>query len=241
MAFFQLVALLLPSKRALSKQKSFLFVAQKPSVLQLQLFLFTKNFMIVYIKGRLTYRSPSSVMETSNGIGYKINISAYTYAQLPTSDEACHLLTYYHVKEDSQTLFGFTEDGERTLFIQLLSVSNVGPSSAQMILSSMNPNEIQQAILAEDVNALKSVKGIGPKTAKRIILELKDKIIKGEHRSASTMASATNHRSEALEALVALGFPKPSAQKALNKILNDASQMPIKSVEMLIKAALKVL
>lgn len=197
--------------------------------------------MIVYIKGRLTHRSPTAViLETSNGIGYKINISAYTYSQLPTSDEGCQLLTHYHVKEDSHTLFGFTEPGERRLFGQLISVSNIGPSSAQMILSAMTPSEVELAILEENVNALKSVKGIGPKTAKRLILELKDKIVKGE-ATVSTMGSSNNYRSEALDALLALGFAKPVAQKTLNKILNDPAQQPIQNVQMLIKAALKVL
>ncbi len=193
--------------------------------------------MIAYVKGKLVLRTASYVIiETAGGIGYQIHISQHTYSQLPTGD--CKLYTYFHVKEDQQSLYGFADETEKTLFTQLISVSGVGPSTAQAMLSSATPQEIQLGILGEDVQLLKGIKGIGPKTAKRIILELKDKIAKGG-TPTKVVGAHNTYREEALTALLALGFAKPMAQKALNKVLKTKAS--IQTVEALIKEALKIL
>ncbi|MGK0366031.1 MAG: Holliday junction DNA helicase RuvA [Saprospiraceae bacterium] len=197
--------------------------------------------MIHYIKGEITFKSPTFIVVETGGIGYKVNISLNTYAKIEKL-ERVKILTTFLVKEDSQTLFGFADDAERQLFSLLLSVSGVGPSTTQVMLSSMTPDEIKSAIIGEDVNAFKKVKGVGPKTAKRIILDLKDKILKdGGDIINLTPASAADNtmRNEALMALVGLGFSKISAQKALNKILKE--QKDIDTVQDLIKAGLNAL
>ena len=197
--------------------------------------------MIHYIKGEITFKSPTFIVVETGGIGYKVNISLHTYAQIEKL-ERVKILTTFLVKEDSQTLFGFAEDAERQLFSLLLSVSGVGPSTTQVMLSSMTPDEIKSAIIGEDVAAFKKVKGVGPKTAKRIILDLKDKILKeGGDVTNLTPASAADNtmRNEALMALVGLGFSKIPAQKALNKILKE--QKGINTVQDLIKAGLNAL
>lgn len=197
--------------------------------------------MIHYIKGEITFKSPTFIVVETGGIGYKVNISLNTYAQIEKL-ERVKILTTFLVKEDSQTLFGFADDAERQLFSLLLSVSGVGPSTTQVMLSSMAPDEIKSAIIGEDVSAFKKVKGVGPKTAKRIILDLKDKILKdGGDVISLTPASAVDNtmRNEALMALVGLGFSKIPAQKALNKILKE--QKDISTVQDLIKAGLNAL
>jgi Holliday junction DNA helicase RuvA len=197
--------------------------------------------MIHYIKGEITFKSPTFIVVETGGIGYKVNISLNTYAQIEKL-ERVKILTTFLVKEDSQTLFGFADDAERQLFSLLLSVSGVGPSTTQVMLSSMTPDEIKSAIIGEDVSAFKKVKGVGPKTAKRIILDLKDKILKdGGDVISLTPASAVDNtmRNEALMALVGLGFSKIPAQKALNKILKE--QKDISTVQDLIKAGLNAL
>ncbi len=193
--------------------------------------------MIHHIKGNIVFKSPTYVVVETGGIGYQINISLNTYAQIEKL-ESVKLLTYFHVKEDSQTLFGFSDNAERTLFVQLLSVSGVGPNTTRVLLSSMTVDEARAAIVGENVAAFKKVKGIGPKTAKQIILDLKDKILK-ESGEINTSFSTQNNtlREEALQALVALGFSKIHIQKVLNKILKAEPQ--ISSVETLIKTALK--
>lgn len=197
--------------------------------------------MIHYIKGEITFKSPTFIVVETGGIGYKVNISLNTYTQIEKL-ERIKILTHFLVKEDSQTLFGFAEDSERQLFKQLLSVSGIGPSTTQVMLSSMSPDEIKSAIIGEDVNAFKKVKGVGPKTAKRLILDLKDKILKdGGDVPTLTLNSAADNtmRNEALMALVGLGFSKIPTQKALNKILKERKD--ITSVEDLIKAGLREL
>ena len=191
--------------------------------------------MIAYIKGTLTYKSPTEVVvETSNGIGYQIHITGSTYNKILSLTET-KILTHFIVKEDSQTLYGFADEDERNMFIQLLSVSGVGPSTARILLSTLSAQEVRNAIVGENIAALKSAKGIGPKAAKRIILELKDKVLKDSGmQSENIMKSLTVDnlvREEALSALVALGFNKTQVQKALNKILkttaniNDSSEL----------------
>ena len=174
--------------------------------------------MIAQIKGELIEKTPTYVVIDCNGVGYEIKISLNTFSKIGDS-EVCSLLTHFVVREDAQLLYGFKESSERELFRLLISVSGVGSATAMMILSSLSPNEIKQAILTNDVNTLKGVKGIGAKSAERIIIDLRDKI--GKIEGASTISLSTNNtvKEEALSALVMLGFAKSSAETALNKIM----------------------
>lgn len=196
--------------------------------------------MITYVKGNITHKSPTYIVVEAGGIGYHINISLHTYAQIEKL-EALKILTHQHIKEDSHTLYGFAEAAERSLFVHLISVSGIGPNTAQLMLSAMNPDEMRAAVVGEDVNALKRIKGVGPKTAKRIILDLKDKLLKDAGDQAPTLAPQIDNtiREEALSALVALQFNRIQAQKALNKVLK--TQPSSVNVEALIKLALKEL
>ena len=195
--------------------------------------------MIAYVKGAITHKNPTHIIVEAAGIGYHINVSLNTYAQIEAL-ENIKILTYLHVKEDSHTLFGFADASERSLFIQLLSVSGIGPNTARILLSTMHPDEVRSAIVGEDVQAFKKVKGVGPKTAKRIILDLKDKILKDSGDVPLSVHPVDNTlRDEALSALVGLGFAKIPVQKVLNKILKE--QVGIGSVEELIKLALRQL
>ena len=195
--------------------------------------------MITYVSGPVAHRNPSFVVIEAGGIGYHVNISLYTYAKIEKSERA-KLLTHFHVKEDQQTLFGFYDETERNLFRLLISVSGVGPATALVVLSTMNPEEVQAAVLGEDVASIRKVKGIGPKTAQRIILDLKDKMLK-ENVVAPTMLTPQSNtlRSEALSALVNLGFARPAVQRALNRVMT--SKPGTASSEELIKLALREL
>ncbi|MEM8907392.1 MAG: Holliday junction branch migration protein RuvA [Bacteroidota bacterium] len=195
--------------------------------------------MIAYIKGEIAHKHPTYLIVETGGIGYKVNISLHTYA-LTEKLERVKILTYLHIKEDSHTLYGFAEAAERSLFVLLLSVSGIGPNTARVVLSSMMAEEVRSAILGENVAAFNRVKGIGPKTAKRIILDLKDKVMKDSGETAMSVPAQDNTlREEALSALVALGFARVRVQKTLNKILRESTQ--VTSVEELIKIALKQL
>ncbi len=196
--------------------------------------------MIVYLKGKLTDINPTSViLETSNGIGYLVQITLSTFNKIKTLKEI-KLLTHFIVKEDSQTLYGFADEDERHIFIQLISVSGVGPSTARLLLSTLSAQDVRHAIISENIDTLKSAKGIGPKASKRIVLELKDKILKdGGINSAVVAQTLTINnivREEALSALVALGFNKSLVQKTLNKVLKDKPDLSDSSE--LIKQAL---
>jgi Holliday junction DNA helicase RuvA len=195
--------------------------------------------MISYVTGAITFKSPTYIVVEAGGIGYQINISLNTFAQIEKL-ESVKILTHLHVKEDSHTLYGFAEEAERNLFILLLSVSGIGPNTARILLSSMTAQEARAAIISENVLAFNKVKGIGPKTAKRIILDLKDKIIKDSGDGPIALNIQDNTiRDEALSALVALGFARVQVQKVLNKILSGQSN--IAGVEELIKMSLKQL
>lgn len=196
--------------------------------------------MIDFIKGLIVFKNPTFiVVETASGLGYRINISLNTYSKIE-KEESIRLLTYVHIKEDAHTMFGFAEETERSLFQHLISVSGVGPATAQVLLSGMNAEEVRSAILSENEAAFGKVKGIGPKTAKRIILDLKDKMMKdgGETTSLTMNLGSNTMRDEALSALVALGFQRIAVQKILNKMLMEKAAS---SVEELIKGALKQL
>ncbi len=195
--------------------------------------------MITYIKGTLTFKNPTFVVIETGGIGYHVNISLHTYAQIEKAEQV-RLLTHLQIKEDAHTLYGFAEAAERQLFRMLISVSGVGPTTAQVALSALQPDELRAAIIGEDVSTFKRVKGIGPKTAKRIILDLKDKVLKdsGEVPILATSQGNTM-REEALSALVALGFARSQVQRALNRVLRDNG--PVEASEQLIKLALREL
>ena len=191
--------------------------------------------MITHIKGKLIEKNPSFVIIDCNGVGYLLRISLQTFSKL-SNDEQCMLFSHLAIKEDSQTLYGFFDKNERELFRQLISVSGVGPNTAQMILSSLTQQEIQQSILTENVIVLKGVKGIGGKTAQRIILDLKDKIAKIGITTNSSSNSYNTIREEALSALTMLGFSKSSMEKFVDDVLQDDCNI---EVEELVKQVLK--
>ena len=190
--------------------------------------------MITHVKGRLVEKNPAFAVIDCNGIGYLLRISLHTYSQIGEG-ESCMLLTHLSIKEDAHTLFGFAEREERELFRHLISVSGVGPNTAQMILSSLSPVDAQQAILAEDVSLLKSVKGIGGKTAQRIILDLKDKLAKQGIVVNQSFTKHNTTREEALSALTMLGFSKNAIEKVIDKELQEG----VMEVEELVKRVLK--
>lgn len=193
--------------------------------------------MIEYLKGRLTEKNPSYVVIECNGVGYYLNISLNTYSALGQG-EALTLFTHVSIREDAHVLFGFADKEERLFFRQLISVSGVGATTAQLVLSSLAPAEAMSAILNGDVATLQSVKGIGGKTAQRIIIDLKDKIGKLDLGSDISLTLHNTSRQEALSALFALGFDKNKSTKMVDKILKSNTEMP---VEELVKAALKKL
>lgn len=191
--------------------------------------------MITHIHGKLVEKTPTYVVVDVNGIGYKIKISLQTFSAI--DGEFCKLYTHLSVKEDSHTLFGFFEESERHLFTNLISVSGVGPSTAQVILSTYSPDEIIHHITTADVKAIESIKGIGGKTAQRIIIDLKDKVAKGMPTSDLLFDKIDNTiREEALSALLALGFAKKAAESKIDKVLKSTPK--IASVEELVKTSL---
>jgi len=191
--------------------------------------------MIDYIKGTITQFNPTFITLESAGIGYFINISVNTFSKLESKSEI-KLLIHEVIREDSHQLFGFADSTERDIFRLLISVTGVGANTARMMLSSISPEEIEKAILSSDVNILKSVKGIGLKTAQRIIVDLKDKLGK-QAGSGEIFAFADNtKRDEALSALVMLGFAKSAVSKVIDKIVREEKNL---TVEDMIKKALK--
>lgn len=194
--------------------------------------------MIAYIDGKLAYKEATYVIIDVNGIGYHINISLTTYSAIK-DQENCKLHTYLHVKEDSQTLYGFSTSAEKKIFLDLISISGVGPNTGLMVQSSLSAEELQHAIINEDAKTIQGVKGIGGKTAQRIILELKDKLAKEEIVSGTISSTGTNNtiRQEALSALITLGFNKLAAEKTINNILKNSGNKI--TLEVLIKQALK--
>ncbi len=194
--------------------------------------------MIGYIKGPITFKSPTFLYVEAGNVGYHLNITLNTYSKIEKL-ESVKLFSYLHVKEDSLTLFGFFDVEERELFVQLLSVSGVGPNTARIILSSMNPADAKQAILAEDEATFKQVKGIGAKTAKQIILDLKSKVAKGADVGVIQPVKDNTLRTEALSALLALGFNKNQILKAISDAYR--ANPKIDKVELLIKDSLRQL
>ncbi len=201
--------------------------------------------MFNYIEGRLAEITPTYAVIDCGGVGYIINISLHTFSKLPNNitinDKPfnCKLLTHLLVREDAHILFGFFDKEERILFRHLISVSGVGANTARMILSSLSPAEVVNAILLDDVVKLKSIKGIGAKTAQRIILDLTDKLEKTDFSSEKIAISHNTKKDEALSALIMLGFAKNVGEKAVNKIIQQKGLSM--SVEELIKEALQML
>ncbi|MFT5861982.1 MAG: Holliday junction DNA helicase RuvA [Flavobacteriales bacterium] len=193
--------------------------------------------MITHISGRLIEKNPTNVVIDCNGVGYFIHISLHTFSLLP-ADEALRLYTHLQVKEDSHTLFGFMEKMERDIFRLLLSVSGIGASTARTMLSSLHPDQIKQAIATNDVPTIQGIKGIGAKTAQRVILDLKDKILKVFDGDLISAVQSNTSKEEALSALETLGFVRKQAEKVCTSILKNE---PNASVETLIKEALKKL
>jgi Holliday junction DNA helicase RuvA len=196
--------------------------------------------MYDYIKGRLEELNPAQAVVEAGGFGYRILISLQTYSALESKvGSEVKVYLYHYLREDDEGFFGFSTKDERSLFELLISVSGIGPSTARMVLSSMTSDELSAAIVAEDVNKIKSIKGIGLKSAQRLVLELKDKIVKGGGSQPSFIGVAGNpNREEAATALVLLGFPKAAVEKTLDKLVKDNKDA---SLEDLIKQALKML
>ena len=191
--------------------------------------------MIVFLDGNFIAKNPAFVWMDVNGIGYEVNISLYTYSKIQGIQNG-RLLTYLQVKEDGFSLFGFHDEDERQLFMQLISVSGIGASTARMMLSSMKTEEITQAIVSEDEKSLERIKGIGAKSAKRLILELKDKLLKGKPGGQISVVMHNNTDQDALNALVSLGIARQAAIQALEKV---NKLQPNAGLEEKIKSALK--
>ena len=191
--------------------------------------------MIAHLQGKLVEKTPTQVVIDCGGIGYEVNISLHTYSLLPATD-FIKLFTHLQIKEDSHTLFGFVEKSEREIFKLLLSVSGIGASIARTMLSSLDPKQITNAIASGDVITIQSIKGIGSKTAQRVILDLKDKVLKLYDLDEVSMSQSNTNRDEALSALEVLGFVRKTSERVVEKIIKDA---PESSVESIIKQALK--
>lgn len=197
--------------------------------------------MIAYLKGKLAYNSPAKVIIEAGGVGYELQISLNTFSTVQHVEDggSCKLHTYYHITENAHTLYGFADVAEKELFAKLISVSGIGPSLARMALSSLTPSELKEAIAQGNVATIQRVKGIGAKSAQRIVLELRDKI--GEVTESENIVTGPNNTNseEALSALVALGFSKTIAEKAINRVLQSGEE--VTGVETLVKKSLKAL
>ncbi len=196
--------------------------------------------MIAYIEGRIAEKNPVYVVIECNGIGYMINISLYTYSRIPESGDV-KLFTHLTIKEDAYVLYGFTTENEKELFGELISVSGVGPNTARVLLSSYSPVETKKAIVENNPDVLQSIKGIGAKTAQRIVIDLRERFKKETPTKEEFLATPNNTaKNEALSALVMLGFAKNTAEKVLNKIAGSYNGQNL-SAEALVKEALKML
>lgn len=191
--------------------------------------------MITHIQGKLVEKNPTHVVIECNGVGYFINISLTTYSQIP-NQENVKLFTHLHVREDAHTLYGFFQKAERAIFRLLISVSGIGTSTARTMLSSLTAEKVCEAIGSADVATIQSVKGIGAKTAQRVIIELKDKVLKLYDLEEVSMSQNNTNKEETLSALEVLGFARKQSERVLDKIIKE---MPNGSVEELIKLALK--
>jgi holliday junction DNA helicase RuvA len=194
--------------------------------------------MYAYLQGKFTYKSPAQVYVDVNGVGYEVHISLNTYSLIQSLDQG-RLYTYLQVKEDGHTLFGFFDRSEKEIFVLLLSVSGVGAATARMMLSSLKPEEVTRAIVQGNVKQLESVKGIGRKTAERLVLELRDKMGKQQDNLAISPSQGNNISQDALNALIALGISKQQAEQSIQKTI--LAEPTILQLEELIKKALKAI
>ncbi|MCF6307602.1 MAG: Holliday junction branch migration protein RuvA [Flavobacteriaceae bacterium] len=191
--------------------------------------------MITHIQGKLIEKTPTSIVIDCNGVGYSINISLHTFSQIPEKENV-KLFTHLQVREDSHTLFGFSSKLEREIFRLLISVSGIGASIARTMLSSLSPNQVMDAIAQNDIATIQSVKGIGSKTAQRVVLDLKDKILKVYGLDDVSTTSSNTNKNEALSALETLGFTRKQAERVCDIVVKEN---PNASVETIIKQALK--
>ena len=191
--------------------------------------------MITHLNGKLVEKNPTYIIVECNGVGYYLNISLNTYSLLP-DDEHVRILTHLQVKEDSHTLFGFMDGAERELFLLLISVSGIGPSIARTMLSALRPDQVIAAIANSEVATIQSIKGIGAKTAQRVIVELKDKVLKIDDMGQVSSPSNNTTKEEALSALEVLGFTRKQSERVVVNVLSQDTSL---SVEETIKRALK--
>ncbi len=191
--------------------------------------------MIAHLNGRLVEKTPTHIIVECGGVGYFVKISLNTFSQLD-ADENIKIFTQLQVREDAHTLYGFHSMKEREMFNHLISVSGIGANTAILMLSAMTSDEIASAIVGENVDLIQSIKGIGAKTAQRVIIDLKDKVAKSDFATENIFTSNNTNQNDALTALLALGFDKKRAEKAVTKVLTDEQ-----TVEEIIKEALKVL
>jgi Holliday junction DNA helicase RuvA len=191
--------------------------------------------MIHHLRGKLVEKNPTHIIIECGGVGYFVNISLNTFSKLP-AHENVSIFTHLQIKEDSHTLFGFIEKSEREIFRLLLSVSGIGSSIARTMLSSMSPSQIRDAIANGDVPAIQAIKGIGAKTAQRVILDLRDKVLKVYDIDELSLSANNTNKDEALSALEVLGFARKQAERVVDKVLSQDSSL---SVENIIKLALK--
>ncbi len=196
--------------------------------------------MITHLKGTLVSKSPTEITIDVGGVGYAVNISLSTYEQLPEINTELYIHCHHHVREDAQLLYGFSSNNEREMFRMLISVSGIGTKMAQIILSGIRPDELVRTITAQAIHTLTSIPGVGKKTAERLVLELKDKVSKMESSDKifDLPNSGASIRSEALTALISLGFSRDKAEQSLRGVLSEANGISI-SVEELIKRALQ--
>lgn len=193
--------------------------------------------MIAYLTGEFKVKNPAYIIVECNGVGYQVNISLTTYSKVHTLEKG-KIHTYLHVREDAQILYGFADESEKNLFIHLLSVQGIGPNTARMILSSISPEDLEEAIISDNDKLIQTIKGVGPKTAKRLLIDLKDKIGKGNTYNENSFGQVHNTiRDEALSALAMLGFSRQQCEKAIGIVIKQNPE--INNVETLIKSALK--
>ncbi len=191
--------------------------------------------MIAHLQGKLVEKSPTHVVIDCGGVGYHVNISLHTYSLLPNTD-FIKLFTHLQIKEDAHTLFGFVEKSEREIFVMLLTVSGIGASIARTMLSSLDPKQIINAIASADVVTIQTIKGIGSKTAQRVILDLKERVLKLYDLDEVSMSQSNTNKDEALSALEVLGFVRKTSEKVIERIVKED---PDATVETIIKKALK--
>ena len=191
--------------------------------------------MITHIQGKLVEKNPTDVVVEAAGVGYLLNISLHTYSKIP-NNELIRLYTHLQVREDAHTLYGFMEKSEREVFRLLISVSGIGASTARSMLSSMTPKQVSEAIATADVATIQSIKGIGAKTAQRVIIDLKDKILKTFNIDEVSISQSNTNKNEALSALDVLGFTRKQTERLVDKIINADPDI---NVESIIKQALK--